>query len=168
MQVVIRRNTGSGYNLSICRARVGINSQLGSQANRRRVTDTGVAVDLVGDGVDGPELASIAVVLATQVDNLVLECLLTIPTISRNYAAIPSNFPASVDTKEGDIIRTIAKLPRAVHHTNSDPVSKSLARAKIMQERDCDIHRGDRNNDRRSVEGTACSHSPKARIRSCR
>lgn len=90
-----------------------------------------MAVDFVGNRVDGPEVASsIPVMLATQVDDFVLQCFLTVPAVPRIDAAIAEDLPAPVDSKERDIIRTIAKFSRTVHDTHSDPERKSLARAR--------------------------------------
>lgn len=41
-----------------------------------------MAVDFVGNRVDGPEVtSSVAVMLATQVDDFVLQCFLAVPAV---------------------------------------------------------------------------------------
>lgn len=85
--------------------------------------DAGMAVDFVGNWVHRPELpASISIVLAAKIDNLVFERFLAVPAITRDDAAISENSLALVDTEKRYIIWSIAKLPRTVHSAHGDPV----------------------------------------------
>jgi hypothetical protein len=92
-----------------------------------------MTVDSVGDGVCRPRVSgSIAVILATKVENFVLECLFAIPAVSGQNAAVSDKFLAPVDSEKGDIIWAIAKLSCTVHGANGNPIAQLSANAKTV------------------------------------
>jgi hypothetical protein len=90
-----------------------------------------MTVDSVGDGVCRPRVSgSIAVMLATKVENLILECLFAIPAVSGQNAAVSKNLLAPVDPEKGDVIWAIAKLSCTVHGANGNPMAQLSVDAK--------------------------------------
>lgn len=72
--------------------------------------DAWMAIHFVGQWVEIPGLAaSFAIVLATQIQNLIFESFIAVPTVSGEDAAVLHDDPvlAFVDPKERDIIGSI-------------------------------------------------------------
>lgn len=81
MQSIIGR-CGSRGDFPIHGARIRVDGELRPQTNRRRMLDARVTVHLVGQRVDIPGLVpSLAIVLATEIENFVLESLVAVPAV---------------------------------------------------------------------------------------
>lgn len=81
MQSFVGRCGSRGY-FPVHGARIRVDGELRPQANRRRVFDARVTVHLVGQRVDIPGLVPhLAIVLATEIENFVLERLVAVPAV---------------------------------------------------------------------------------------
>lgn len=72
--------------------------------------DARVAVHFVCQRVEIPGFAaSLAIMLPTQIEDLIFECFIAVPTVSGEDAAVFHDDPvlAFVDPKERDVVRTI-------------------------------------------------------------
>lgn len=86
--------------------------------------DAWVAVHFVGQRVEIPGLAaSLAVVLAAKIENLVLECFVAVPAVRGEDTAVFQRYSvfAFVDPNKGDIIWPITKFSCAVECADGDP-----------------------------------------------
>jgi hypothetical protein len=86
------------------------------------MTDAGMAVHLIGQGVKEPRFfIGFPVMLAAKIQYFVFEGFVAVPAMAGEDAAVAKGLGALVNSNDGYVVWAITKLSCAIHSTDRDP-----------------------------------------------